>query len=92
MFDINQHISSLLDVELFARYLYDVTRIAFHPDDSFEGYVSMNSNKQSFTPDEAHTLNQRMKESYQVCEKENVDIYDFMMQFSPIHALMSNTL
>lgn len=90
MLDINQHITSLSEMELFVRYLYDVVKVAFHPDEPFDDYVSIGSDNYVFTKSEAHTLNQRMKECFKVCKQENIDIYEFMMQFSPIHSLMLN--
>ena len=90
MFDINQHITSLSEVEAFARYLYDEAKVAFHPDEPFEDYVSTGSDNYAFTEAEAKILNQRMDESFAVCENEDVDIYEFMMQFSLIHSLMQN--
>lgn len=88
MFDISQHITSLSEVESFAKYLYNEAKVAFHPDESFEDYVSIGSDCCAFTKAEAEILNHRMEESFVVCEKETVDIYEFMMQFSPIHSLM----
>ena len=90
MFDINKHITSLSEVESFARYLYYDTKVVFHPDESFEDYVCAGSDSYAFKKSEARLLNQRMEEAFAVCENENVDIYDFMMQFSPIHSLMPN--
>lgn len=90
MFDINKHITSLSDVELFTRYLYYKVKIAFHPDESFEDYVITGSDNYAFTNAEAKILNQRMAESFAVCKNESIDIYEFMMRFSPIHSLMQN--
>lgn len=90
MFNINQRITSLSGVESFAKYLYDVAKVNFHPDESFEDYVITGSDSYAFTKVETKILNQRMEESFAVCNKENVDIYEFMMQFSPIHTLMQN--
>ncbi len=88
MFDINRHITTLSEVESFARYLYDEVKIAFHPDESFQDYVSTGTDHYSFSKSEAAILNQRLEECFNVCENEGVDIYEFMMQFSPIHSLM----
>lgn len=84
MFNINQPITSLTGVEAFAHYLYDDIKVAFHPDDSFEDYVGIDSGQSAFTKAEAETLNLRMEESFAVCENENVDIYEYMMQSSPL--------
>lgn len=80
----------MAEVKDFARFLYEEAKIAFHPDDSFEDYVYIGSNLPVFTKAEAKSLNLRMKECFNVCRQENIDIYEFMMQFSPIHSLMPN--
>ncbi len=88
MFDINQQITSISDVETFAKYLYDEAKVAFHPDESFEDYVIVESDSRAFSKEESRILNKRMEESFAVCEREKEDIYDLMMQFSPIHSLI----
>lgn len=90
MFDTNQHITSLSEIEAFARYLYNDVKVAFHPDEPFEDYVNIDTDCFTFTNAEAEILNHRMEESFAVCKNENVDIYEFMMQFSPLHILMQN--
>lgn len=86
MFDINHTITSLSEVESFARFLYEDVKVAFHPDESFENYVTLGSRNHTFSQLEANILDLRMDEAFDVCEKENVDIYEFMMQFSTIHS------
>lgn len=78
------------DVEAFAHYLYDDAKVAIHPDESFDNYTKIDCGDYAFTTSEAEILNLRMEECFDVCRQENVDIYEFMMQFSPIHSLMLN--
>lgn len=89
MFNIYSPIKSLADVKAFTLYLYNEKQVAFHPDDPFEDYINMDDHERSFSSEEAQTLNSRIEECFDICHKENVDIYDFMMQFSPIHSLMN---
>ncbi len=85
MFEITKKITSLSDVKSFARYLYEEAKVVFHPDDSFEDYINIDTHNRSFSKSEAAILNQRMEECFNVCEKENEDIYEVMMEFSPLH-------
>ncbi len=90
MFDIYRPITTLSGVKSFAQYLYGEIKLAFHPDESFEDYIDIDSHKYIFTQSEAKSLNERMEECFNVCDKENVDIYEYMMQYSPLHSLMQN--
>lgn len=90
MFDIYRPITTLSGVKSFAQYLYGEIKLAFHPDESFEDYIDIDSHNYVFSKSEAKCLNKRMEECFKVCEKEKVDIYNYMMQYSPIHSFMRN--
>lgn len=88
MYNIYKPIKTLEEVKGLSLYLYYEKHVAFHPEDPFEDYINTDDNNQCFTTEESIALNSRMEECFDVCQKEDVDIYNFMMQFSPIHSLM----
>ena len=63
-------IKKLSDVRDFFKYLHNVEKISFHPDDQFEGNMSDN-----FTKEQAINLDNYMSDCFNVCEKENVEVY-----------------
>lgn len=71
-------ISTLDDVESFAIQLTK-ERVAFHPDDDFNDYVNFNTGLPFYTEAEAISRNELMKSCFEVCNKLNIDIYDFML-------------
>ena len=68
------HIKTIADVKAFFHYLVNECRISFHPDDNFTDYVYNNAH--IFSDEDAALYNQLMDESFDVCTKTNVDIYD----------------
>ena len=70
------HIDTTKDVRAFFNYLLHGCKVNFHPDESFENYIDVVTNKPSFTSEECELLNRLMNESFSVCEKECEDIYD----------------
>ncbi|MBR1882714.1 MAG: hypothetical protein IJ808_06835 [Muribaculaceae bacterium] len=80
------HISSLSDVRDFACYLYNKRKVAFHPDDDFADYVNDETQKPTFTKEEVSLFNRLTDECFEVCERENADIYEVMTKFNPIFA------
>lgn len=72
-------ISTLEDVKNFARQLLS-EGLSFHPDDDFNDYVNLESNLPCYTEEEAELRNNLMNECFEVCEKEEVDIYSIMME------------
>lgn len=51
-------------------------KVNFHPDDMFEDYVSCEGGINTFTLDECAIYNRLMDESFAVCKKDDVDIYE----------------
>lgn len=77
MFDIHKNILTIQEVKDFAKYLYSVHKVAFHPDDTFDVYIS--SNKENlFSKEEIELLNIRMEECFNICNKYDQDIYELM--------------
>lgn len=76
LYNNNAHIRSVEDVEAFFHYLVYERKVNLHPDDDFNEFVNYEENKVSFTSDEASVFNRLMRECFDVCEKENADIYE----------------
>jgi len=51
-----------------------------HPDDDFFNYVNMETDLPTYNSDEATLRNQLMEQSFIVCEKAGIDIYDLMQE------------
>lgn len=71
----NFRIETVEDVKEFFEVLHNKYKLAFHPDDPFEDYVSIESGTPTFTNGEAIYLNEVMNQCFEVCEKNDVEIY-----------------
>ena len=70
------HINSVKDVEVFFHHLVDERKVNFHPDDDFANYICLADKTPSFSVEEVTVYNRLMDESFDVCDKADVDIYD----------------
>lgn len=70
------HIMTVKDVETFFHHIVLERKVNFHPDDVFEDYVSCEEGINTFTLDECAIYNRLMDESFAVCKKDDVDIYE----------------
>ena len=70
------HITSMADVKSFLHYLVYERDLNFHPDDDFADYINYEDKTPSFTPDEVKNHNRLMEECFDICGKENADIYE----------------
>ena len=68
-------IATIDDVKEFFHHLVSERNLNFHPDDRFEDYVSSDDGEASFSQEECAVYNRLMDESFDVCEKNGVDIY-----------------
>jgi hypothetical protein len=68
-------IHTLLDVEVFFSYLINEESLNFHPDEDFHNYINLETGFPSYSLVKAQLRNQLMFSSFEVCEKENGDIY-----------------
>lgn len=68
-------IESIQDVKSFFQILHQVYQLQFHPDDSFEDYVSIETGAATFSKVEAKYLNELMNKCFEVCEEAHEDIY-----------------
>ena len=72
----DSHIMSVKDVKTFFHHIVSERKVNFHPDDMFEDYVSCEGGINTFTLDECAIYNRLMDESFAVCKKDDVDIYE----------------
>lgn len=79
-YNSNSHIKSVKDVEIFFHHIVFERKVNFHPDDMFEDYVSCEGGINTFTLEECAIYNRLMDESFAVCEKEKVDIYEIGLE------------
>ena len=70
-----EKIETRRDIVLFFSYLLLDRNTAFHPDDSFHGYVNYQSGEKTFTPEECIKFNGLMQGCHNWCEKNDTDIY-----------------
>ena len=70
------HIKSVDDVKAFFHHLVTERKLNFHPDDDFADYICYEDNTSSFSEQEVSVYNRLMDESFIVCEKAEVDIYE----------------
>ena len=65
-------------VEQFLRYVIEPNGLAlgmgFHPDNDFADYIKEDGEK-AFSSDEAKTLYEMTNKCFDICEKQNADIY-----------------
>ena len=72
-------IKDLNDVVLFTKLLVkEGTNV--HPDDDFNNYVNIETEKPTYTEREAELRNRLMNQCFEVCESANEDIYDLMQE------------
>ncbi len=72
-----QQINTLDDAAIFAESLLS-EGLNFHPDENFNNYINLITNIPSYTEDEACKRNSLMKQCFEICNKQGVDIYAYM--------------
>ena len=75
-YNTESHINTVKDVEAFFHHIVFERKVNFHPDDMFEDYVSREGGLNTFTVEECAIYNRLMDESFSICEKSGVDIYE----------------
>ena len=75
-YNTESHINTVKDVETFFHHIVFERKVNFHPDDMFEDYVSCEGGINTFTVEECAIYNRLMDESFSICEKSGVDIYE----------------
>ena len=74
----DSHINNVDDVRKFFHYIVNERNVNFNPDDMFEDYMSADGTT-AFTPEECEIYNRLVEEAFEICEKENVDIYQIAL-------------
>ena len=70
------HIKSVDDVKAFFHHLVNERKLNFHPDDDFADYICYEDKTPCFSEQEVLVYNRLMEESFDVCEKANLDVYE----------------
>lgn len=81
----DSHITNVDEVKQFFHYaLYD-RNIAVHPDDSLTDLSEDELKQMNVTKDEAVNYERLMDECFEVCERENTDIYSiYLAEYMPL--------
>ena len=74
-YNMDSHIKSTEEVKTFFHHLVYERHVNFHPDEDFKNYICYEDKKPTFTTDEVEVYNRLMDESFDVCSKEKIDIY-----------------
>jgi len=75
-YDSNSEIKTVEDVNNFFSHVVDELGISIHPDDSFEDYINFETNEQVLPADKCKVYNRIMEQCFDVCDKNDVDIYE----------------
>jgi hypothetical protein len=79
-FNPSKPLTDLRDVINFFEFLYLELKCVYHPDDDFTTYIHLDSKQPSFSKGEGEMLNKRMEEAFDVCGREDKDIYQLGME------------
>jgi hypothetical protein len=71
-------IENIEDVTVFFTQLYN-EGVSAHPDDDFYDYINYETKEPSFNLEDVNLRNRLMNDSFEVCERADVDIYDLMV-------------
>ncbi|QYH38459.1 hypothetical protein GYM62_06465 [Algoriphagus sp. NBT04N3] len=66
---------SVNNVEISFHHLIHEERLNFHPDEGFENYINLETKRQTYTDEEAAIRNNLMEQAFQVCDRQQADIY-----------------
>jgi hypothetical protein len=75
-----EKIGTRADIIRFFAYLHCDRDIAYHPDDSFSGYVNFDTGEPTFTDEECVRFDQLMDACHEWCKKHKQDIYELGME------------
>lgn len=75
----DSHINNVDDVRKFFHYIVEDRNVNFNPDDMFEDYM-LSDGTTAFTPDECEIYNRLVEEAFDICEKEESDIYEIGLE------------
>ena len=66
------------------KFIYEDLEVNFHPDDDFNDVINQETGEKSFSEVEANMYNNLVNECFNVCERENVDLYEIAYNLHPI--------
>lgn len=69
-------IRNVEDVASFAKHLLHIEKLSIHPDDDFTECVKYETRLPFYSKKEAEERNELMKQSFDVCEQSNIEIYE----------------
>ena len=69
------------DINIFAKELI-AEGLNFHPDEDFRNYVNLETGEDTYTAEEAEIRNKLMARCFEICEREDIDIYNVTMEIS----------
>ena len=75
-------IAQIIKIEDVSEFFSNLFRegVNVHPDDDFNDYINYETKEATYTLEEANLRNKLMNKSFEICENNNVDIYDLMME------------
>ncbi len=73
-------ITDIKDVREFAKHLTYIEKLNFHPDNDFNEYINFETRQPSYSENEIKVRNHAMNRCFEICKKENADIYDIMSE------------
>lgn len=78
-------IETIEDVKNFFTHLVKVFDLNFNPDTPFSDYIELATDKPTFTPLQCEKLDRYMQQCIDLCEEENVCVYDLALSilFNP---------
>lgn len=72
-------IKNIKDVKAFFHQLL-AEGLNFHPEEDFLNYVNIDTSLPTYTIADAEARNLQMETCFEVCEREDVDIYDLSQE------------
>lgn len=70
-------VRNIEDVKLFATQLID-EGVNFHCDEDFNNYINSETHRRTYSKQKADLRNRLMDESFEICDKNEADIYEIM--------------
>lgn len=79
--NLPKDITTIQDVKDFANYLVNVEHVNFNSDEDFRNYISYETLQPTYSEAEAVKRNNLMEQCFNVCERDNTDIYEVMGEY-----------
>lgn len=75
-------IDKIENIEEVSTYFIELFNegVCAHPDDDFRDYINYETKEASYSMEEAILRNMLMNQSFKVCDKHGVDIYDLIFK------------